>query len=249
MRFTTAPKGITPTPLSPAFGVLVQDVDLDRITPDQFRRLYQLWQRHHVLVLRDQQLTAAGFHRLGAMLGDHEHVSVGDNATTTEWHSDKPWLERPPFAALLWAEEVPERSGAMWFASMPAALRSMPQELVARLNVLPLQHGPGAIHPMVIMQPETGESSLYLGRRKDTCIPGVPQPESDRLLNILWSYATATSVSLCHQWQQGDVVLWNNLTTIHRVEPLAGAGGDTKVHVAHVKGRYTLSAPIQQEAA
>ncbi len=248
MRFTTAPRGITHTPLSPAFGALVRGVDLARIAPDPFRRLYQLWQQHHVLVLRDQNLTVADFHRLGAMLGDHERVRVTGDATT-EWQSDMPWMDRPPFASLLWAERVPEHGGAMWFGSMPAVLRSMPPELVARLNLLPLRHGPSTIHPMVIMQPETGEPSLYLGRRKDTCIPGVPQPESDRLLNILWSYATATSVSFCHEWQQGDVVLWNNLTTIHRVERAASAAPGSKVHVTRVKGRYTLSAPIQQEAA
>ena len=88
MRLTTARGGITHTPLSPAFGALVQGVDLAHVTVDAFRRLYRLWQQHHVLVLRDQQLTQAGFQRLCAMLGDHERVSVGND--TSEWHSDMP---------------------------------------------------------------------------------------------------------------------------------------------------------------
>jgi len=105
----------------------------------------------------------------------------------------------------------------------------------------------GTAHPVVIVQPETGEHTLYLGRRRNAYIPGLPLEESERLLNIIWSYATAGSVTLCHQWRLGDVVLWNNLTTMHRRDAFPSDQFRT-LHRSQIKGRYTLSAPIQQEA-
>lgn len=234
------------SPITPAFGACIEGVDLAHVTTNQFRQLYQLWQQHHVLVLRGQQLSHAQFHRFATMLGECEPGDAADEMPT-EWHTDVPYAERPPFASLLWAQEAPATGGEMWFACMPAALRLMPAELVARLSWLPIQHGT-VVHPIVIMQPETGESTLYLGRRRDACIPGLPLAESERLLNIVWSYATTPSVTLCHRWHAGDVVLWNNLTTMHRSDPLPPSL-QRRFERARIKGRYTLSAPIQKEAA
>ena len=85
---------------------------------------------------------------------------------------------------------------------MPAALRSMPAELVARLSALAIKHdgtydsggnvrkgmtpnddptrSAGTPHPIVIAQPETGEHTLYLGRRRNAWILGLPLDESER---------------------------------------------------------------------
>jgi taurine dioxygenase len=153
---------------------------------------------------------------------------------------------------------------------MPAALRSMPAELVARISRLGIKHdgtydsggnvrkgmvpnddprqSAGTVHPIVITQPETGEPTLYLGRRRNAWIAGLPIDESERLLNIIWSYATAQAVTLRHRWRLGDVVLWNNLTTMHRRDAFPPTEFRT-LHRSQIKGRYLLSAPIQQEAA
>jgi taurine dioxygenase len=171
---------------------------------------------------------------------------------------------------MLWAIELPTTGGDTWFASMPAALRSMPDDLVQRIRRMAIKHdgtydsggnvrkgmmpnddpvqSAGTMHPIVIVQPETGEHTLYLGRRRNAWIAGLPLEESERLLNIIWSYATAQAVTLRHRWQLGDVVLWNNLTTMHRRDAFP-ANEYRTLHRSQIKGRYTLSAPIQQEAA
>ena len=238
---------ITFTPITPAFGAEVHGVDLAGIGDRKFAELYGLWQRHHVLVLRDQRLTNGQFERFAAMLGELESPWEDDGGL--HWHTDEPHLERPPFATLLRAPTASVGAGATWFASMPAALRTMPADLVRRIGRMairhegtddPLQPG-GAVHPIVIVQPETGEHTLYLGRRRDAYIPGLPEVESDRLLNIVWSYATAEAVSLCHHWRAGDVVLANNLTTLHKRDAFP-------LQRVQIKGRYTLATPIRQEA-
>lgn len=287
------------SPITPALGAYVEGVDLGNITQPEFRQLYDVWKRHHVLVMRDQQLTDAQFERFSAMLGEldpppnqgagrknvpgHPNLYVVSNRKDAtgepigalgdgeaQWHTDMSYLDRPPFASMLWAVELPDTGGDTWFASMPAALRSIPQELAARLRTLAIKHdgtydsggnvrkgmvanddptqSVGTVHPMVITQPESGEHTLYLGRRRNAWIVGMPLEESERLLNIVWSYATAEAVTLRHQWRLGDVVLWNNLTTMHRRDAFPADQYRT-LHRSQIKGKYTLSVPIQQEAA
>ena len=84
--------------------------------------------------------------------------------------------------------------------------------------------------------------------RQGTRIDGLPTPEAERLLNIIWSYATAIPVTLAHRWQPGDVVLWNNLTVMHRHDAVP-SGQSRILQRVRFKGRYTLAAPIQKEAA
>ena len=228
--------------ITPSFGTVIEGLDVTDLDAPTARRLYETWQRRHVLVLRKQRRGACA--ALAASLGDFERMPVA--VSETPWDAELSRTSRPPFGCLLQCTDAPA-AGALWFASLPAALRSMAPDLAMRLHWLALQHGDN-VHPMVIMHPETGEHTLYLGARSGSRIPGVPATESDRLLNIVWSYATAASVTFAHQWQPGDLVLWNNLTTAHRHDPVP-AGPQRVLEGLRVKCRYTLSAPIQQEAA
>ncbi|HZY20187.1 MAG TPA: TauD/TfdA family dioxygenase [Ramlibacter sp.] len=290
---------ITSTPITPVLGAYVHGLDLAGITAEQFAQFYPIWQKHHVVVLRDQKLTNAQFERFSAMLGEldpppnqgagrksvpgHPNLYVVSNRKSeqgeplgalgdgeAQWHTDMSYLERPPFASMLWSVELPSSGGDTWFASMPAALRSMPDHLATRVSHLSIKHdgtydsggnvrkgmvanddptqSAGTVHPAVIVQPETGEHTLYLGRRRNAWIPGLPVDESDRLLDTIWGYATAEAVTLRHQWKLGDVVLWNNLTTMHRRDAFPPDQIRT-LHRSQIKGKYTLSGIIRQEAA
>jgi taurine dioxygenase len=232
-------------PLAPAFGALVDGVDLARMDVAQFRRLYELWQGKHLLVLRGHGLDGNAFEDFAFRFGEID-AAADVGCGETSWGADLPWLERPPYAGLLRAREAPAAGGASWFACLPAALQSVAPDLVARLRWLAIQHGPH-LHPMVIMQPETGQHSLFLGTRRESRIVGVPIAESERLLNIVWSYGTADPVILCHRWRAGDIVLWNNLTVMHRHDAVTPPDSRKLQHI-RVQGRYTLAAPIVTEA-
>jgi taurine dioxygenase len=232
--------------LAPGFGALVQGVELAQLDAAGFRQLYALWQRQHLLVLRGHGLDRQSFQAFAAHFGQVDPLPDLGGAETS-WGVELAWAERPPFACLLHAWQVPQSGGATWFASLPAALRLIAPDLVARLRWQSIQHGPN-VHPVVIMQPETGQHSLFLGTRRDARIVDVPTAESERLLNIVWSYGTADAVSLCHQWQLGDIVVWNNLTVMHRHDAVP-AGSRRKLQRVRIQGRYTLAAPIETEAA
>jgi taurine dioxygenase len=249
-------------PLAPAFGAEVMDLDLARVTPERFHALYSLWKKHHVLLLRGQRLDDIAWKRFVGMFGELEPAAAPHGGSAdAEWHAAGSHLQRPPLAMLAHAGQA-RADSAIWFANLAVALRSLPPELVTRLRRFTIHHAapgaprssanddptrtPAAQHPLVIVHPETGEQAVYLGRRRQSWFAGLPLDESERLLNIMWSYATAPAVTWRHAWRAGDVLLWNNLTTMHRLETAAGAAGLLR---AQVEGRYTLSAPIQQEAA
>ena len=78
---------------------------------------------------------------------------------------------------------------------------------------------PGAIHPLVCVHPQAGRTYLYLGRRRNAYIPGLELAQSEALLDELWAYATRPDNVWTHRWRAGDVVLWDNRSTMHRRDP------------------------------
>jgi taurine dioxygenase len=74
----------------------------------------------------------------------------------------------------------------------------------------------GVYHPLVRIHPESGRRALYLGRRRNAYLRGLPLAESEALLDELWLHATRDEISWHNQWQPGDVVLWDNRCTMHR---------------------------------
>jgi taurine dioxygenase len=154
------------------------------------------------------------------------------------WHTDMSYLEDPPQASVLYALEVPAHGGDTSFCSMYGAWESLPPALQQRIESLRVKHdgtynsggyvragvtptddprtSPGALHPLVCAHPETGRRGLYLGRRRNAYIDGLPLDESDALLDRLWSVATDPSLAWTHRWRAGDLVLWDNRCTMHR---------------------------------
>ncbi|PWT98947.1 MAG: taurine catabolism dioxygenase TauD [Terriglobia bacterium] len=154
------------------------------------------------------------------------------------WHTDMSYLERPPKASILYALEVPPAGGNTYFCDMYGAYESLPESLRRRIAGLHLKHdatynsggyvrqgvaatddpvnSPGVYHPLVCTHPETGRRALYLGRRRNGFIGGLPLAESEALLDELWSYVEREEITWAHRWQAGDVVLWDNRATMHR---------------------------------
>jgi len=152
------------------------------------------------------------------------------------WHTDMSYIAEPPDASMLYSLEIPARGGDTWFCGMKAALAKMPQELVERIKDLDIRHdgtydsggyvrkgmaasddprtSAGTPHPIVIRHPVSGNRALYLGRRRNAYVMGLDVAESERLLDEIWSYVEAAVYK--HRWALGDLVLWDNRTTMHR---------------------------------
>ena len=164
-------------------------------------------------------------------LGDGEAV----------WHSDSSFNAVPPSLSILHAIELPPSGGDTGFANMYRALETMPATLRARIagktikNDLRYTSGgqlrpgytgsedirtaPGPSHPIIRKHEESGHHALYLGRRPYSYINGLSLEESESLLDEVWAHATKPEFTWHHQWQLGDVLVWDNRCAMHRRDP------------------------------
>ena len=166
-------------------------------------------------------------------------VAIGSlGAGEAVWHTDMSYLPHPPKASVLYALEVPSSGGDTSFCSMYAAWEALPEALRRRLDGVRVKHdgtynsggytrqgitptddprtSPGTLHPVMFVHPETGRPALYLGRRRNAYVEGLPLEESDALLDEIWAWATRDSSTWRHQWRVGDLVVWDNRCTMHR---------------------------------
>ena len=157
------------------------------------------------------------------------------------WHTDNSYVKVPPAGSMLYSLEVPVSGGGdTSFNNQYLAYEELPDELkraiegkyqvhdssrnsagVLRPGVkLPTkpEEVEGPTHPLVRVHPVTGRRALYLGRRRvwpSNYIVGLPNEESERLLDRLWAHATQPKYAWTHQWKVGDVLLWDNRCCMH----------------------------------
>lgn len=167
--------------------------------------------------------------------------NLGDGEAV--WHADMTYVEVPPKAAMLHSLEVPppEAGGSTYFANMFAAYETLPPDLKraaagkiavhdASTNsagmlrkgyeeVTDVRQTVGAHHPLIRTEPTTGRKALFLGRRPNAYVVGLEVAESEALLNALWAHATQPGFTMCHRWKVGDLLMWNNLSVLHRRDP------------------------------
>lgn len=155
------------------------------------------------------------------------------------WQSDLAWRMKPCSIALLHAAAAAPGARSV-FANQQQACDTLPPELRARIEKrLLLQdesvdgegrlregfsavHDPreatGAQHLLLISHPDSGRRALFLGRRRMSYVIGLPLPESEALLDALWTHATQPALTWAHDWRSGDTLLWDNRSLLHRHE-------------------------------
>jgi taurine dioxygenase len=185
--------------------------------------------------------------------------NLGDGEAV--WHADMTYVDVPPKAAILHSLEVPPSGGNTYFADMFAAYESLPDDLkkaaegkvavhdASRNSAGMLRKGyqevtdvretVGARHPLVRTDPQTGRKALFLGRRPNAYVVGLSVADSEALLDALWAHATEKRFAMCHEWRVGDVLMWNNLSVLHRRDPF---GSDTRrvMHRTQIKGNQRI---------
>lgn len=154
------------------------------------------------------------------------------------WHTDMSYQEVTPTGALLYGIEVTKSGGETGFISMYQAYDTLPADLKAAIEGKSIKHdasynsagelrkgfepvtdpskAPGAIHPAVIRHPVTGRKALFLGRRPNGYVMGMPLAESEALLDRIWAHATQPQLAWYQVWQVGDLMMWDNRCTLHR---------------------------------
>ena len=158
-----------------------------------------------------------------------------------DWHSDQSYMVNPATGALLYMVEMPSAGGETYWASLQQAYDALPeatQTQIAHLEAIydyaqrqshyddeaPLSEQlraktPSVLHPLVCRNPETQRDCLYLDPTTVVGIKGYSDEVGKALLEKLSGHATSERFVYCHQWQIGDVVMWDNGQVMHRRNP------------------------------
>ena len=155
------------------------------------------------------------------------------------WHSDSSFKVVPAKYSLLHALSVTSKGGNTEFAYMPAAYDALDEEMKAEIEDLVCEHSQmysrqqvgffdfteeerqrfaPVRQRLVRRHPTTGRKSLYLASHAGAIL-GMPVPEALLLLRDLTEHATQERFVHVHEWQLGDLVIWDNRQTMHRARP------------------------------
>ena len=155
-----------------------------------------------------------------------------------DWHTDDSYFAIPAKATLLHSIEIPSHGGSTWFCNMHSVYEALPEATKKRIDGKRAIHGydtprarnrpsprtpaeiaetPDVEHPLVRTHPETGRKALYLNPNRLDRIVGMERAESDALLDELADEARKPRHHFGHVWERGDIVVWDNRATMHRV--------------------------------
>lgn len=157
------------------------------------------------------------------------------------WHTDSSYMPLTAKASVLSAKVVPKIGGETEWADMRAGYKALSAETQKKIKDLNAYHSyfhsqakighavdPGAgygfnesetpLHPLVKTHPETKIPALFIGRHV-YIIPGLSKKDTEILLNHLTNIACYKTPTLRHNWQPGDLIIWDNRCVLHRAYP------------------------------
>ncbi len=207
-----------------------------------------------------RQIIDAGFvmtDEIREKLGDLQFGGLDDErpGLFETFHCDDTFTAEPAGPTVLHARELPPSGGGpTLFLDMRAAFDLLEDELRARIGSLTVRYahnnggafpprraanGPADAleevhHPLVRTHSLAGSRSLFVDLDRALAIDGMPLDEGRALLQELQDHAEAHAPQCQHDWQDHDVLVWDNASVQHK------ARGDFKVGEPRRFWRYMV---------
>jgi len=184
------------------------------------------------------------------------------------WHMDGTYSEPiPPFATMLTPHALSNEGGDTLFANTYAAFEDLPSDMQRRLEGYTCLHSlqaalfpakqdctaeefavwasyPTQVHPLV-WQHRSGRRSLVLSTSCARIIE-LDATASHDLLRDLMAHATQGRFVYTHKWRMGDLAIWDNTGTMHRVLPFE-EGSVREMHRCTLNGEEPITAVRETE--
>lgn len=246
-------------PLTPAIGAVVEGVNLAApLSDERIAQIRDALGERLVLFFENQRLSAAQQRDFAARFGPlytHPFYPGDDGApevmllahdathraNSDRWHNDVTYLERPPMAAVLYAQEIPALGGDTLWANMYLAYETLSDPLQHFVSELRAVHSfaknftperfaalgmegrrdemyaahPPVSHPVARTNPQTGRKALYVNADFTERIEGLSPRESEMLLQLLFEHMGKPEFQVRWRWQANTVAMWDNRWTQH----------------------------------
>jgi alpha-ketoglutarate-dependent taurine dioxygenase len=181
-------------------------------------------------VTLDKKLNATGEYLKGSFL----------------WHMDGTHDAVPVFASLLSGRRLSEIGGQTEFANSYQAYEELSEETKGRIEDLRVVHSVGYSMSQasiertaenarawdsnadrthnVVWTHKSGRKSLVIGCHASHVV-GMELEEGRKLIKELIDWTTQTRFVYRHEWDLGDLLIWDNTGVLHRAEPYAADSG------------------------
>ncbi len=218
-------------------GILIfRNQTLTAVTMDRFSRRFGAPQQHVLQKYRHPDIPEISFVTNVEADGSVDHFGV---KRATKWHTDATYEPKLPRLAMLYALQVPTAGGSTYFADMRAAWDGLDADRqhqlrnrtgLHRFNVGPAggaaiyagQKGaePDAFedqhHPAMAIHPRSARPILFTNPSHTHGFQGMDTQEGWALVEALAEHGTQAQYTYLHPWREGDLLIWDELATIHR---------------------------------
>ncbi|MFT4710798.1 MAG: taurine dioxygenase [Planctomycetota bacterium] len=167
---------------------------------------------------------------------------IGVAGTGAYWHSDCSFFGQPLSLTMISPRVLPEADRMTKFLDLEAACAGLPPELEARLENLRAVHeakwrykvqpsdvdksltellaafdklAPAVTHPVITRHPVNGRKLLYVSSGFVVGFEGLPETESDALLQKVFDHMEREQFIHTHVWRAQEVTLWDNRQLNH----------------------------------
>jgi taurine dioxygenase len=167
----------------------------------------------------------------GQMIGVHEHGR--------RWHTDGTTYKKLGLTTMLYGIECPPEGADTLIADAVAAFEVLPEARQKELEAVQVVHNRAhlmqkygrtgklgytseemeamkdVIHPVVVKSPIDGRKSFFLTNGSTKSVVGMPHEAGFALIEELINHVTQDKFVYRHKWQAGDVLIWNDMCTMH----------------------------------
>ncbi|MCA3070374.1 MAG: TauD/TfdA family dioxygenase [Rhodocyclaceae bacterium] len=186
-----------------------------------------------------------GLHRVSNILEGDRHVGLPDAGVfwhSDGAYMERPDLCTLLYSVEVPRDDRGEPLGDTVFASTRLAYEALPMEMSAKVDGLKAEfsvqkqyerkrrmgvlkrevlsggqrgNAPDRVHPVVRTHPVTGQKNLFVSDGHTTRILGVPEEDSEPLLQALQAHILDPRFGYRHRWSENEVVVWDNCSTQH----------------------------------
>ena len=174
--------------------------------------------------------------------------SLNDKKGAAHWHTDQSFTNNLASITMLYSVKSPDKGGQTRFCDMVAAYNALPESTRGEIDALQVEHRHGVsivarpgdhvpiapknwdkekavVHPLVRRHPITGVKTLYAITGTSQGIIGLSKDQAQNILESLCQHAFQDEFLTDYRHSVGDLLLWDNPTTMHSASPIAAATG------------------------
>lgn len=258
-------------PLAQGFGARISGFDPHMAEAEAIAALQAAYDEHHLLIFKGLGVVPGELH--AEIAGWFGPVGANRAANGQPWtyldnedavgsavlpfHCDIAYMEHPFLGLSLHPVALPEGGSSTTFVSNAVGWDALDEDLKELLaerkaasvfrdvHVIDAAWPPlVAWHPVCLPHPRTGRPLVFVNENHVTEIEGLDEAESAPILQRIFATIYAPEQRYEHHWQEGDLLVWDNLAIQHARTQVAAPSAGRRVIQRVALGTHTFQEQV-----